>query len=49
MDVIAGGWQLGGSLVWQSGLPIPVTGVMTPPVRTYLKYNPDAIRVSTST
>ena len=82
LRAIAGGWQLGGSLIWQTGFPIAVTGasdgaaltrpdrvdgvpivlpenlwgwydgrtpvtlpsgrVITPPVRTYLKYNPDA-------
>ena len=82
LRAIAGGWQLGGSLIWQTGFPIAVTGasdgaaltrpdrvdgvpivlpenlwgwydgrtavtlpsgrVITPPARTYLKYNPDA-------
>ena len=82
VNAIAGGWQIGGSVIWQTGFPIPVTGasdgaalqrpdrvdgvdillpkemwgwydgntrvtlpsgrVITPPVRTYLKYNPDA-------
>jgi hypothetical protein len=81
---IARGWQVGGSLIWQTGYPIAVTGadtgaaltrpdrvqgvpivlpeelwgwydgrtavtlpsgrVITPPARTYLKYNPDAFR-----
>jgi trimeric autotransporter adhesin len=79
---IVSGWQVAGSLVWQTGFPIPITGasdgaalsrpnriegvplvlpenlwgwydgrtpvtlpsgrIITPPVRTYLKYNPDA-------
>jgi hypothetical protein len=82
LRAIAGGWQVGGSLIWQTGFPIAVTGasdgaaltrpdrvdgvpivlpenlwgwydgrtpvtlpsgrVITPPARTYLKYNPDA-------
>jgi len=82
VNAIAGGWQLGGSLIWQTGFPIAVSGastgaalarpdridgvplllpenlwgwyngqtpvtlpsgrVITPPNRTYLKYNPDA-------
>jgi hypothetical protein len=82
LRAIAGGWQLGGSLIWQTGFPIALTGasdgaaltrpdrvegvdivlpenlwgwydgrtpvtlpsgrVITPPARTYLKYNPDA-------
>jgi hypothetical protein len=89
VDAIAGGWQIGGSLVWQSGFPLAVTGasdgaalqrpdrvdgvdillpqelwgwydgntrvtlpsgrVITPPARTYLKYNPDAFRGRTVT
>jgi hypothetical protein len=82
LNAIATGWQIGGSLIWQTGFPIPVTGadtgaaltrpdrvegvpivlpenlwgwydgrtqvtlpsgrIITPPARTYLKYNPDA-------
>jgi hypothetical protein len=82
VSAIAGGWQLSGSAVWQTGFPIAITGasdgaalsrpdrvegvpfllpenlwgwydgrtsvtlpsgrVITPQVRTYLKYNPDA-------
>ena len=82
LRAIVGGWQVGGSVIWQTGFPIAVTGaerrrgadpagprrrcadraarepvglvrwmhtvtlpsgrVITPPVRTYLKYNPDA-------
>jgi hypothetical protein len=82
VNAIAGGWQIGGSVIWQTGFPVAVSGassgaaiarpdrvegvplllpenlwgwydgrtpvtlpsgrVMTPPVRTYLKYNPDA-------
>jgi hypothetical protein len=82
LRAIAGGWQIGSSLIWQTGFPIAVTGasdgaaltrpdrvdgvslvlpenlwgwydgrtavtlpsgrVITPPARTYLKYNPDA-------
>jgi trimeric autotransporter adhesin len=82
VNAIAGGWQIGGSVIWQTGFPIPVTGasdgaalqrpdrvegvdlvlpkelwgwydgntrvtlpsgrVITPPARTFLKYNPDA-------
>ena len=82
VSAIAGGWQVGGSVVWQTGFPIAITGasdgaalqrpdrvdgvdfllpkelwgwydgntrvtlpsgrIITPPVRTYLKYNPDA-------
>jgi hypothetical protein len=82
VSAIAGGWQLGGAVVWQTGFPIAITGasdgaalqrpdrldgvdillpkelwgwydgntrvtlpsgrIITPPVRTYLKYNPDA-------
>jgi trimeric autotransporter adhesin len=82
LQAIVGGWQVGGSLIWQTGFPIAVTGadtgaaltrpdrvdgvslvlpenlwgwydgrtpvtlpsgrVITPPARTYLKYNPDA-------
>ena len=82
VGAIAGGWQVGGSVIWQTGFPIAVSGastgaspgrpdrvdgvplvlpeelwgwydgqtrvtlpsgrVITPPNRTYLKYNPDA-------
>ena len=82
VSAIAGGWQFGGSVIWQTGFPIAITGaqhgaalarpdrvegvplllpenlwgwydgrtpvtlpsgrVITPPNRTYLKYNPDA-------
>ncbi|HET7218140.1 MAG TPA: TonB-dependent receptor [Vicinamibacterales bacterium] len=82
VSAIAGGWQLGGAVIWQTGFPIAITGasdgaalarpnrvpgvdlvlpenlwgwydgntrvtlpsgrVITPPARTYLKYNPDA-------
>jgi hypothetical protein len=82
LRAIAGGWQVGGAVIWQTGFPIAVTGadtgaalqrpdrvegvpivlpenlwgwydgrtpvtlpsgrVITPPARTYLKYNPDA-------
>ena len=82
VSAIAGGWQVGGSVVWQTGFPIAITGasdgaalqrpdrvpgidlvlpkelwgwydgstrvtlpsgrIITPPARTYLKYNPDA-------
>jgi hypothetical protein len=82
LRAIAGGWQIGSSLIWQTGFPIAVTGasdgaaltrpdrvggvsmvlpenlwgwydgrtavtlpsgrIITPPARTYLKYNPDA-------
>lgn len=82
VNAILGGWQLGGSLIWQTGFPIGISGantgaalarpdrvpgvdlvlpenlwgwydgttpvtlpsgrVITPPNRTYLKYNPDA-------
>ena len=82
LRAIVSGWQVGGSLIWQTGFPIAVTGadtgaalvrpdrtegvsmvlpeslwgwydgrtpvtlpsgrVITPPARTYLKYNPDA-------
>jgi trimeric autotransporter adhesin len=82
LNAIATGWQVGGSLIWQTGFPIAVTGantgaalarpdrvdgvdivvpeslwgwyngrtqvtlpsgrIITPPARTYLKYNPDA-------
>jgi trimeric autotransporter adhesin len=82
VSAIAGGWQLSGTAVWQTGFPIAVTGlsdgaalaradrvegvplvlpenlwgwydgrtqvtlpsgrIITPPARTYLKYNPDA-------
>jgi len=82
VNAIAGGWQLSGSAIWQTGFPIAITGasdgaalqrpdlvdgvsfllpenlwgwydgrtsvtlpsgrVITPPNRTYLKYNPDA-------
>jgi hypothetical protein len=81
-SAILGGWQLGGSLIWQTGFPIGISGantgaalarpdrvpgvdlvlpenlwgwydgntrvtlpsgrIITPPARTYLKYNPDA-------
>jgi hypothetical protein len=82
VGAIAGGWQVGGSLIWQTGFPLAISGassganiarpnrvegvslllpenlwgwydgqtrvtlpsgrVITPPARTYLKYNPDA-------
>jgi hypothetical protein len=82
VNAIAGGWQLGGSVIWQTGFPLAITGasdgaaltrpdrvegvdlvlpknlwgwydgttrvtlpsgrVITPPARSYLKYNPDA-------
>lgn len=82
LNAIVGGWQVGGSVVWQTGFPIAITGadtgaalvrpdrvdgvplvlpenlwgwydgrtpvtlpsgrVITPPARSYLKYNPDA-------
>jgi hypothetical protein len=82
VSAVAGGWQLSGSVVWQTGFPLAITGasdgaalqrpdrvdgvdlllpkdlwgwydgstrvtlpsgrVITPPARTYLKYNPDA-------
>ena len=82
VSALAGGWQLGGAVIWQTGFPIAITGasdgaalarpnrvegvdlllpedlwgwydgvtrvtlpsgrVITPPNRTYLKYNPDA-------
>ncbi len=82
LRAIAGDWQMSGSVVWQSGFPIGISGAssgaalarpdrvpgvdlllpenlqgwydgrttitlpsgrrMTPPVNTYLKYNPDA-------
>jgi hypothetical protein len=82
LNAIVTGWQVGGSVVWQTGFPIAVTGadtgaaltrpdrvdgvdillpkelwgwydgqtrvtlpsgrIITPPARTYLKYNPDA-------
>lgn len=82
LNAIVKGWQVGGSVVWHTGYPIPVTGantgaalarpdrvegvpivlpenlwgwydgrtrvtlpsgrVITPPARSYLKYNPDA-------
>ena len=81
-SAILGGWQLGGSLIWQTGFPVAINGantgaainrpdrvpgvdlvlpeslwgwydgntrvtlpsgrIITPPARTYLKYNPDA-------
>lgn len=82
VSALAGGWQVGGSVIWQTGFPIAISGastgasiarpdrvagvplvlpenlwgwydgqtpvtlpsgrVITPPNRTYLKYNPDA-------
>jgi Carboxypeptidase regulatory-like domain len=82
VKAIAGDWQVGGTLIWQAGFPISISGastgaalarpdrvdgadlllpkalwgwydgrtpvtlpsgrVITPPNRTYLKYNPDA-------
>jgi hypothetical protein len=82
VNAIVSGWQLGGSVIWQTGFPIGVSGasigaaltrpdrvdgvdlvlpeslwgwydgrtsvtlpsgrVLTPPARTYLKFNPDA-------
>ncbi len=82
LRAIVSDWQIGGSLVWQTGFPIAITGasdgaaltrpnrvegvplvlpenlwgwydgrtpvtlpsgrIITPPARTYLKYNPDA-------
>jgi len=82
VSALAGGWQVGGSIIWQTGFPIAISGassgaalarpdridgvplllpenlwgwydgqtqvtlpsgrVITPPNRTYLKYNPDA-------
>jgi hypothetical protein len=82
VSTLAGGWQVGGSVVWQTGFPIAISGastgasltrpdriegvplllpenlwgwydgqtrvtlpsgrIITPPNRTYLKYNPDA-------
>ena len=82
VKTIAGDWQVGGSMIWQTGFPIAINGastgaalarpdrvegvdlllpeslwgwydgrtpvtlpsgrVITPPNRTYLKYNPDA-------
>jgi hypothetical protein len=82
LNAIATGWQVGASMIWQTGFPIAITGadtgaaltrpdriegvpfvlpenlwgwydgrtsvtlpsgrVITPPARSYLKYNPDA-------
>jgi hypothetical protein len=82
VKAVFGGWQVGGSMIWQTGFPIGISGasngaalarpdrvdgvdlvlpkslwgwydgttpvtlpsgrVITPPARTYLKYNPDA-------
>jgi trimeric autotransporter adhesin len=82
VGALAGGWQVGGAVIWQTGFPIAISGassgaalarpdrvegvplvlpenlwgwydgqtqvtlpsgrVITPPNRTYLKYNPDA-------
>ena len=82
VKAVLGGWQLGGSVIWQTGFPIGISGastgaaltrpdrvesvdlvlpkelwgwydgstrvtlpsgrIITPPARTYLKYNPDA-------
>jgi trimeric autotransporter adhesin len=82
LRIVAGDWQLGGTMIWQSGFPIAISGantgaalarpdrvdgvdlllpeslwgwydgrtavtlpsgrIITPPNRTYLKFNPDA-------
>jgi hypothetical protein len=82
VSAVLGGWQVSGSMIWQTGFPLAITGasdgaalqrpdrvagvdlvlpenlwgwydgqtqvtlpsgrIITPPARTYLKYNPDA-------
>jgi trimeric autotransporter adhesin len=82
VKAVLGGWQVSGSMIWQTGFPLAITGasdgaaltrpdridgvdlvlpknlwgwydgrtqvtlpsgrIITPPARTYLKYNPDA-------